>query len=132
MRSPTSNFDANALVIEFWRLMAINDFHAVGDVLAQEFTLEWPQSGELIRGARNFALLNAEYPAHGPWRFTINQIVAQGETVVSDVSVTDGVQQGRAISFFTLAGGKIMKIVEFWPEPYAPPHDRAQFTEPLI
>ncbi|HQU25100.1 MAG TPA: hypothetical protein PKX13_12570, partial [Acidiphilium sp.] len=67
-----------------------------------------------------------------PWRFTINQIVAQGETVVSDVSVTDGVQQGRAISFFTLAGDKIMKIVEFWPEPYAPPHDRGRFTEPLI
>ncbi|OYW01735.1 MAG: hypothetical protein B7Z58_10475 [Acidiphilium sp. 37-64-53] len=84
MRSPTtSDFDASALVIEFWRLMATNDFHAVGDVLAQEFTLEWPQSGELIRGPRNFALLNAEYPAQGPWRFTINQIVAQGETVVS-------------------------------------------------
>ena len=39
------------VVREVWRLMASNDFGSVAAVLAPEFVLEWPQSGERIRGA---------------------------------------------------------------------------------
>jgi hypothetical protein len=49
--------------------------------------------------------------------------------VVSDVTVTDGVQTARAISFFTVAGGKIRRLVEFWPEPYEAPAHRAHLVE---
>jgi ketosteroid isomerase-like protein len=120
------------LVQEFWRLMASNDFYSVVSVLGDNFVLEWPQSRERIRGARNFAQMNAEYPANGPWRFSINRIVGQGEEAVSDVSVTDGVTTARVISFFTLNAGKIVKIVEFWPEPYAPQPSRQHLTEAFI
>ncbi|MFM0040984.1 nuclear transport factor 2 family protein [Paraburkholderia sediminicola] len=120
---------ASHVVQEFWRLMATNNFHAVAAVLAQDFVLEWPQSKERIRGAANFAQLNTEYPAQGPWVFTINRIVGSGKEAVSDVSVTDGVQHARAISFFTVEHGKITRMVEFWPDPYEAPFDRAQFVE---
>jgi hypothetical protein len=98
---------------------ATNDFSSVSAVLAPEFTLEWPQSNERIRGAKRFAQMNADYPAHGPWRFTVHRIVGSDSEAVSDVSVTDGVQSARAISFFTVAVGKITRLVEYWPEPYA-------------
>lgn len=111
--------------------MATNDFFAVKEVLSQDFVLEWPQSNERIRGATNFALLNTEYPARGPWVFTINRIVGGDGEAVSDVSVTDGVLRARAISFFTVDDGSITKIVEFWPEPYEAPFDRSQFVERL-
>jgi hypothetical protein len=123
---------ASHVVQEFWRLMATNDFHAVAPILAPDFVLEWPQSNERIRGATNFALLNAEYPAHGPWTFTINRIVSAEREAVSDVSITDGVQFARAISFFTVAGSRIVRMVEFWPEPYEAPFDRTRFVEPLV
>jgi ketosteroid isomerase-like protein len=116
---------------EFWRPMATNDFRSVSAVLAPEFVLEWPQSKERIRGAENFARMNQEYPAHGSWRFTINRIVGSEVVAVSDVTVTDGVQTGRAISFFEVAEGKVMRIVEFWPEPYAAPANRAHLVETL-
>ena len=48
---------------------------------------------------------------------------------VSDVEITDGVQHARAISFFTVAGGKIERLVEYWPEPYAPLPNRAYLVE---
>ncbi len=122
---------AEAVVREFWRRMASNDFASVGDVLTDDFVLEWPQSNERIRGGENFARMNMEYPAHGPWRFEILRIVAAGEEAVSDVRVTDGVQAGRAISFFTLAQGRIGCIVEFWPERFAAPARRQHLTEPI-
>lgn len=120
---------ARDVIHEFWRLMATNDFHAVTAVLADDFVLEWPQSKERIRGADNFAGLNAAYPAQGPWAFTINRIVADGDEIVSDVSVTDGALNARAISFFTVEGGKIARMIEYWPEPYDAPFDRTQFVE---
>lgn len=121
----------DAVVREFWRLMASNDFAAVAAVLAEDFVLDWPQSRERIRGAERFARMNAEYPAHGPWRFAVNRIVAGESEVVTDVDVTDGVQAGRAISFFTVADGRISRIVEFWPEPFPARANRAHLVEPM-
>ena len=116
---------------EFWRLMATNDFSLVATVLAPEFTLEWPQSKERIRGAEAFARMNSEYPANGPWKFTINRLVGSEAEAVSDVTVTDGVQIARAISFFSITQGKVTNVVEFWPDPYAAPTNRAHLVEAI-
>ena len=117
------------VVRRFWQLMASNEFGSVGEVLAPTFVLEWPQSGERIRGAERFARMNAEYPAHGRWTFAVNRLVGGESEVVSDVIVTDGVQRARAISFFEVSEGRIMRLVEFWPEPYEPPANRAHLVE---
>jgi ketosteroid isomerase-like protein len=111
--------------------MATNDFHSVGAVLAPNFVLEWPQSKERIRGAERFARMNQEFPAHGRWQFTINRLVGGESEAVSDVTVTDGMQVARAISFFTIAQGKITRLVEFWPEPYAAPTNRTHLVEAI-
>jgi len=120
---------AAEVAAEFWRLMAANDFDAVSTVLSPEFVLEWPQSHERIRGAANFARMNAEYPAHGKWTFRIDRLVGSESEAVTDVAVSDGKQVGRAISFFTVAQGRITKLVEFWPEPFDAPANRAHLVE---
>ena len=122
---------AEDTVREFWRLMATNDFASVKKVLAETFVLEWPQSNERIRGSENFARMNAEYPAHGLWTFGIKRLVASSHEVVTHVAVTDGTQAAEAISFFQVAEGKVTRLVEYWPESYAPPANRAHLTEPL-
>jgi ketosteroid isomerase-like protein len=122
---------AENVVREYWRLMATNDFASVAAVLAPGFVLEWPQSNERIRGAANFARMNAEYPSHGPWRFEVHRLVASEGAAVSDVGVTDGVQTARALSFFSVSEGRITRLVEFWPEPYAAPASRAHLVEPI-
>ena len=121
---------AESVVREFWRLMATNDFASVKAVLAPSFVLEWPQSNERIRGVENFVRMNAEYPTTtGRWQFKINRLVAQGSAVVTHVSITDGRQRAEALSFFTVQGGKITDLLEYWPEPYAAPDNRRHLTE---
>lgn len=122
---------AEAIVREFWRLMGTNDFHAVRAVLAEDLVVEWPQSKERIRGSENFARMNAEYPATGLWRFRINQLVASQDRVVTQVSVTDGTQVAEPVSFFTVANGKIVRMVEYWPEPFSPAENRRHLVEPM-
>jgi len=118
-------------VREFWARMASNDFASVGEVLADDFHVDWPQTRERIRGRDDFARMNAEYPARGPWRFAIHRLFGQDGQVVSDVGVTDGVTVARAISFFTVVDGRVARLVEFWPEPYEPPAGRAHLVERL-
>ena len=119
------------VVREFWRLMQSNDFHSVAAVLASEFVLEWPQSKERIRSAERFARMNHEYLAYGTWQFTVQRLIGSEAEVVSEVEITDGVQNARAISFFTVEGGKITRLVEYWPEPYPAAMNRAHLVEPM-
>lgn len=117
------------IVSRFWQLMATNDFRSVGPLLADDFVLDWPQSGERIRGRDNFAAMNEEYPASGPWTFTVNRIVGNDAEAVSDVTASDGVQMGRAISFFEISNSRIVRMVEFWPDPFPARADRKHLVE---
>ena len=111
--------------------MSSNDFTAVGAVLADDYVLDWPQSNERIRGRERFAAVNAEYPANGPWVFTVHRIVGSETEAVSEVSVSDGVQHAKVISFFTVSQGLITRQVEYWPEPYAAPANRTHLVEAI-
>ena len=123
--------ESKQVVEQFWMTMQTNDFRRVGELLHDDYILEWPQSGERIRGRANFIAVNENYPAHGRWEFTVHQIVAEGDRVVSDVDVTDGIVRGRVITFSTVREGRILHQTEFWPDPYEAPEWRAQWVERL-
>ena len=123
------NSSAIELVREFYVRMNTNDFHSAGRMLADEYVLEWPQSKERIRGRGNFVAVNEEYPAYGRWLFTVNRIVGNETEAVSDVSVTDGTQSARAITFTAVRDGRIVKQVEYWPEGYEASANRKHLVE---
>ena len=118
-------------VERFWRAMNTNDWRAVGELLHDDYVLEWPQSNERIRGAELDARMNREYVAHGRWRVAIVRLFGDTTDAVSEVDVTDGVQRAKAISFFACREGRIVRLVEFWPEPFAARADRAHLVEPI-
>ncbi|SEJ11965.1 nuclear transport factor 2 family protein [Demequina mangrovi] len=124
--SPT----ARAIVARFWELMRSNDFASVGEVLSPDFVCIWPQSRELIRGSRAFGQVNTEYPAHGPWTFTVQSVVADESHVATDTLVSDGTVTARALSRFTVRDGLITELREYWPEDYDAPSARAHLVEP--
>ena len=125
------NMKPKEIIEQFWQVMEGNDFYKAAELLHDDFTLEWAQSGERIRGRENFAKLNTAYPTQGVWHFTINSIVTEGDLVVSDVSVTDGIRTDRVITFSTVRDGKIWKQVDFWPEPFEAPEWREHWVEKI-
>lgn len=109
--------------------MASNDFAHAAELFAPEFTLDWPQTNERIRGADAFVRINSDYPAQGPWTFEIVDVLALREHGVSRVYVSDGARRDLAISYFLCANSAIVRIVEYWPAPTSPGTDRAQWVE---
>lgn len=117
------------VVEEFWTTMDTNDFRAAGDLLHDEYVLEWPQSAERIRGRENFIAVNEDYPADGEWNFTIHRLLTDDTDVATEVTVTNESQAYRIITFSTIRDGKIAFQTEYWPDPYDPPARRAQWVE---
>ena len=123
--------ESKQAVESFWAAMQTNDFKRAGELLHDDYILEWPQSGERIRGRANFVAVNENYPAHGRWEFTVHRIFAEGNDVVSDVGVSDGVITGRVITFSTVRDGRILRQTEFWPDPFEAAAWRAQWVEKI-
>jgi hypothetical protein len=120
---------AETVVRSFWNAMATNDFYAASEWLSSDFEGYWPQSKELIRGREAFARINTAYPAKGRWRFDLQQLVVQGAQVVTDVAITDGDIQARAVTFHFVREGLIAAQLEYWPDPFPAPEWRAGFVE---
>jgi limonene-1,2-epoxide hydrolase len=120
---------AKDVVIAYWLAMESNDFYAAARWLAEDFECYWPQSNELIVGRENFAALNTAYPSEGQWRFTIERIVQEGNQVVTDVVISDGQREDRALTFHTVENGLIRRQTEYWPERYEAPAWRAQWVQ---
>lgn len=119
---------AEQLIRDFWRDMNGNDWRAVAArYLADDFEGFWPQSAEVIGGRDDFARVNGAFPGQGGWRFRIVSLLADGERAVSDTGVTqkDLAITARAITFHEIAGGRIRRQTEFWPDPYPVPDWRA-------
>jgi ketosteroid isomerase-like protein len=125
----SSTTESKRAIEQFWATMQTNDFQAAAQLLSDDFVLEWPQSGERIRGRDNFAAVNEHYPVSGRWTFTIRTIIAEGDQAVSDVQVSDQSIRARVITFSTVRGGKIVKQIEYWPDPFEPAAWRREWVE---
>lgn len=124
-----TTLESKRILEDFWTAMQTNDFKRAAQLLHDQYVLEWPQSGERIRGRANFVAVNENYPAHGRWEFIIHHLVAEGDQVASDVGVTDGVVKARVITFSTVRDGRILRQTEFWPDPFEPAAWRAAWIE---
>lgn len=127
------NAEENRRVVEsYWAAMATNDFSAASEWLHEDFVLDWPQSGERVRGRANFVVVNQNYPSAGRWTFTVHRLVADDEGVASEVEVSDGTTTGTAITFSEIWAGKIIRQVEYWPDPFPPAEWRARWVEVIV
>jgi limonene-1,2-epoxide hydrolase len=120
------------LVSAFWVAMQANDWDKAATYLAPECVVDWPCSGERIVGRSDFARLQASYPTKtGRWYFDVHRLVADGDVVASEVTVTDGEQSARVVAFSELEGGHIARQIEYWPTAYEPLPGREDLTRPI-
>lgn len=120
------------VISSFWSAMQANDWARAASHLAPECAVDWPCSGERIVGRDNFAAIQARYPTNtGRWSFDVHRLVAGGDTVVSEVTVTDSEQSARLIVFSEVVRDHIARQVEYWPMPYDPLAGREDLTRPI-
>jgi len=112
--------ESRQAVENYWEAMATNHLAKAEAWLYDDFVLDWPQSGERVRGWASFAAINANYPVAGRWRFAVHRLIAAEGRVASEIEVSDGSTTAIAITFSELREGKILRQVECSPDPFPP------------
>ena len=124
--------EPSEVVAELWRRIQARDWEAVGELLAEDFVLEWPNALVRIRGRTNFVEFNRSYPEG--WSIEVLQIVAAGNTAVSEVRVPHPtVGPYYALSFLEVEGDRLARGREYWVEERyeKPTPERARWFEPM-
>ena len=119
------------VVAQLWRRIQARDWDAVGELLAEDFVLEWPHDLVRIRGRTNFVDFERSYPEG--WSIEVLRVVAEGSTAVSEVRVPHPtVGPYYALSFFEIEDGRLTRGREYWVEEgFELPSDRARWFEPM-
>jgi ketosteroid isomerase-like protein len=122
--------EPSEIVAEFWSRIQARDWHGLADLLDEDFVVDWPNAKLRIRARDNFVGFNRSYPEG--WSIEVLRILAQGNTVVSEVRVPHpAVGPFYAITFLEVRGGKLLAGREYWVEEQReePPPERAQWFE---
>lgn len=107
--------------VALWSAIEARDWASVERLLSDDFTAEWPQSGEVFN-RQTFLRVNEAYP--GDWHARVVRVIDADRAVVTEVEVTIEGRVERAISIFEIRGEVIIHLREYWPESFPVPEWR--------
>jgi hypothetical protein len=89
--------------------------------------LEYPQSGERIRGRRNIQASRTAQP--NSKRFTVRRIVGAGHLWVTEFILTYDGQASYSVSVMEFQNGQVARETQYFGDPFEPGPSRAQWVE---
>jgi hypothetical protein len=121
--------DARAVIDAYWAAAEARDWDAFGALLADDVVYQASQTRERVRGRAAYVRFNVEgFP--GPWHLEVERILGDGSQAVSWIEFTGSGGRQPGLCFFELDdAGRIVRIDDFWPDPYELPAGRAQLVE---
>jgi hypothetical protein len=120
--------DAGRVVAEYWAAAEARDWAAFGALVTEDVVYEAPQTRERVSGREAYVRFNAEgFP--GDWHLAVQRIVSQDRAAVSMIEFSEAGVSQPGLCFFDLdEAGRIVRITDFWPDPYEPPAGRAHLA----
>ena len=109
---------------------AINarDLRALESVFTDDVVMEWPQSGERIRGEKNRREVYSRMPALPV--VTPRRTSGSGDSWVLEASLDYGDGDPYLVVFiFQMRDGRIARETAYWSKPFAAPEWRAPWIE---
>jgi ketosteroid isomerase-like protein len=114
------------------RLIAcINDrkVEVMDELFHDDALMEWPQSGECVRGAENRRAIYGSFPSLPT--ITPRRMLAAGDLVIAEASLDYGGPAYATVFIFEMRDGKIERETAYWSEPFEAPEWRAQWVEKM-
>jgi hypothetical protein len=110
-----------------WAASDANDFDVEHDIYREDAVLEYPQSGERIRGRHHIQASRAAQPNFK--RFTVRRIVGTGNFWVTEFILTYDGQPSYSVSVMEFLDGKVVRETQYFGDPFEPGPSRAQWVE---
>jgi len=110
-----------------WAASDANDFEAEHRIYRDDAVLEYPQSGERIRGRHNIQASRAAQP--NTKRFTVRRVLGGGDLWISELVLTYDGQPFYVVSIMEFEDGNVVRETQYFGEAFEPGPSRAQWVE---
>ena len=116
-------------LVRHWAASDANDFAAEHDIYREDALLEYPQSGERIRGRQNIQASRVAQP--NAKRFTVRRIVGAGDLWVTEFILAYDGAPSYSVSVMEFVDGKVARETQYFAAPFEPGPSRARWVEPM-
>lgn len=119
--------DVRAALQRHWAASDVNDFAAEHEIYRADAVLDYPQSGERIRGRANIQASREAQP--NAKRFTVRRLLGGGDLWISELVLTYDAQPFYTVSIMEFDGGEVVHETQYFGDPFDPGPSRAQWVE---
>ncbi|WP_418005843.1 nuclear transport factor 2 family protein [Mycobacterium sp. PDNC021] len=110
-----------------WAASDANDFAAEHEIYRDDAVLEYPQSGERIRGRHNIQASRSAQP--NVKHFAVRRIVGSGDLWLTELVMTYDGQPFYTVSIMEFSGTEVVRETQYFAEAFEPGTSRAQWVE---
>src|SRR4029077_15973996 len=101
-----------------WAASDANDFDVEHEIYREDALLEYPQSGERIRGRHNIQASRVAQP--NSKRFTVRRILGTGNLWVTEFILTYYCTPSYTVSIMEFLDGKGAREIKYFGDPFEP------------
>jgi len=118
-----------AALLEHWAASDANDFETEHRIYHDDAILDYPQSGERIRGRVNIQTTRALEPSKK--RFKVRRIVGSGNVWVTEYVIRYNKKPFYTVSIMEFRDGMVTHETQYFGEPFEASAWRSRFVEQI-
>jgi hypothetical protein len=122
-----SDDDVRAALRRHWKASDANDFDEEHQIYRSDAVLEYPQSGERIRGRQNIQASRTAQP--NDKRFTVRRVLGGDDLWISELVLTYDEEPYYVVSIMEFEAGEVVRETQYFGEAFEPGPSRAQWVE---
>jgi hypothetical protein len=119
--------DIRPLLDSHWAASDANDLETEHAIYREDAVLEYPQSGERIRGRQSIQSSRQAQP--NKKRFAVRRIVGAGNLWVTEYVLTYDERPSYTVSIMEFVEGKVARETQYFGDPFEPGPSRARWAE---
>jgi ketosteroid isomerase-like protein len=112
-----------------WDASDASDFNVEHEIYREDAVLDYPQSGERIRGRHN--IQESRFAQPNKKRFTVRRIIGSGDLWVTEFVLTYDGQPSYTVSIMEFKDGKVAHETQYFGDAFEPGPSRAQWVEQM-
>ena len=111
-----------------WAASQAGDDDVEDEIYHEDAVLEYPQSGERIRGRSAIRTTRGLLPNK---HFTIRRVLGRGDFWVTEYVITYDEEVSHTVSIMEFREGKVFRETQYFGDPFEPWSGRARWVEPI-
>lgn len=116
-----------AALDQHWAASDVNDFDTEHSIYHEDAVLEYPQSGERVRGRCNIQISRTKQPSKK--RFVVRRIIGHGDLWVTEYILKYDGKPSYTVSMMEFRGEKVARETQYFADPFEAATWRAQWVE---